>query len=292
MQERIRRNFAVFQAEGVSGANPDHDMLVTGYFQPVLDGSLVKKAPYLYPLYSVPPDLVIQPDPDSGNKRIGRIKSGRFTPYWTRQEIDTRGRAAGCELAWLKDPLDVFFLQVQGSGLIRLPDGTIREIHYAAKNGHPYRSIGRYMVQTGRIRLEDASMETIRSYINSHPDELQEILFTNPSYIFFNWAENSGARGNLGIELTPERSVAVDQKHFPAAGLAFLTTRQPVIRLGKIIAWKPVHRFVLVQDRGSAIRGPGRVDIFLGAGDEAGDVAGFMKEKGCLYFLLPKTVTP
>ena len=289
LQEKISQQFDVFQAAGTSGFNPARKMLVTGYYQPLLDGSLRKKAPYLYPLYTIPPDLVIKPPENSTRKRIGRMEGENFTSYWTREEIDTLDKAAGSELAWLKDPLDVFFLQVQGSGLIRLRDGSLRGIHYAAKNGHPYRSIGKFMVQTGRISLEKASMETIRTYINTHPQERQEILYTNPSYIFFNWTRTHGAIGNLGRELTPGRSIAADQSCFPAGGLAFLKTRQPVIRSGKIVAWKPVHRFVLVQDTGSAIRGPGRVDLFEGAGDQAGRVAGSMKEAGTLYFLLSRS---
>lgn len=289
LQEKIRQQFDVFQAAGTSGFNPSRKMLVTGYYQPVLDGSLKKQAPYLYPLYTIPPDLVIKPSENTKQKQIGRLEGVHFTSYWTREEIDTQDKAAGSELAWLKDPLDVFFLQVQGSGLIRLRDGTIRGIHFAAKNGHPYRSIGKYMVQTGRINLERASMESIRTYINNHPQERQEILFTNPSYIFFNWTRTHGAIGNLGRELTPGRSIATDQSCFPAGGLAFLKTRQPVIRSGKIVNWKPIHRFVLVQDTGSAIRGPGRVDLFEGAGDQAGRVAGSMKEAGTLYFLLLRT---
>ena len=292
LQENINQNFDIFQASGTSGFNPARRMLVTGYFQPVLDGSLIKKPPYLYPLYGVPPDLIIRPAEGSGKKQIGRMDGNRFTSYWTREEIDTLGKAAGNELAWLKDPLDVFFLQVQGSGLIRLRDGTLRGIHYAAKNGHPYRSIGKYMVQTGRISLKEASMETIRSYINNHPDERQKILFTNPSYIFFNWSNGYGATGNIGLELTPGRSIAADQSCFPAGGLAFLKSRQPIVQSGKIVAWKPVHRFVLVQDTGSAIQGPGRVDLFWGAGNQAGVVAGSMKEAGALYFLLLRTNRP
>ena len=287
LQEKIRQQFDVFQAAGTSGFNPSRKMMVTGYYQPVLDGSLKKQAPYLFPLYTIPPDLVIKPS--EGLKQVGRLEGVQFTSYWTREEIDTQDKAAGSELAWLKDPLDVFFLQVQGSGLIRLRDGTIRGIHFAAKNGHPYRSIGKHMVQTGRISVERASMESIRTYINNHPQERQEILFTNPSYIFFNWTRTHGAIGNLGRELTPGRSIATDQSCFPAGGLAFLKTRQPVIRSGQIVNWKPIHRFVLVQDTGSAIRGPGRVDLFEGAGDQAGRVAGSMKEAGTLYFLLLRT---
>jgi len=292
LQEKIKKNFLFFQAAGTSGFNPDHSMLVTGYYQPVFHGSLEKKAPYLYPLYAPPDDLILKPATGSKKKQIGRMDGNHFTRYWTRQEIDDRKKAAGSELAWLKDPLDVFFLQVQGSGLIRLGDGTLRSIHYATSNGRPYRSIGKYMVQTGRMRLEDASMETIRKYIRAHPEELSKILFTNPSYIFFRWSPTHAAVGNLNHELTPGRSIAVDQHCFPAGSLAFLKTRQPVIAAGKIIGWKPVQRFVLVQDTGSAICGPGRVDLFQGTGEQAGLIAGSMKETGSLYFLLLRSDKP
>jgi len=267
-------------------------MLITGYYQPVFQGRLEQKAPYLYPLYAPPDDLIIKPATGSKKKQIGRIEGNRFTRYWTREEIDSLNKADGSELAWLKDPLDVFFLQIQGSGLIRLEDGTLRSIHYATGNGHPYRSIGRYMVQTGLMRLEDASVETIRNYIRAHPDELNRILFTNPSYIFFQWSPIHGAVGNLNLELTPGRSIAVDQHCFPAGCLAFLKTRQPVIKGRKIIGWKPVHRFVLVQDTGSAIQGPGRVDLFQGTGEQAGLIAGSMQETGSLYFLLLRSDKP
>ncbi len=293
LQETIQRDFEIFQAAGVR-SNPERDMLVTGYYQPLLEGSLTRQAPYLYPVYSIPADLVIRSFPGMGKKIIGRLQGGMFFPYWSRQEIEKENRAAGNELAWLKDPLDVFFLHIQGSGIIRLRDGSLRGIHYAIKNGHPYRSIGKFMVDSGRITLAEASMKSIRNYFDSHPLEQQEILFANPSYIFFTWTDTLGAIGNLDQELTPGRSIAVDQSCFPAGGLAFLTTRYPVIEpeTGKLSGWKSISRFVLAQDTGSAIRGTGRVDLFWGAGDKAGQAAGRMKEAGKLYFLLLRSKTP
>jgi membrane-bound lytic murein transglycosylase A len=293
LQETVRRDFELFQAAGTR-SNPDRDMLVTGYFQPVLEGSLTRTPPYLYPVYSIPEDLVVKTYPGIGKKLIGRLDGGIFFPYWTRQEIEQQNRAAGNELVWLKDPLDVFFLHIQGSGIIRLRDNSLRGIHYAIKNGHPYRSIGKFMVDTGRITLAEASMDSIRRYFNSHPEEQQEILFANPSYIFFNWTDALGAIGNLEQELTPGRSIAVDQSCFPAGGLAFLTTRHPVFEpgTGKFGGWKSISRFVLAQDTGSAIRGTGRVDLFWGAGDQAGEAAGHMKEAGKLYFLLLRGKMP
>ena len=286
LQQQIHLNFDIFQAAGTSGFNPGRDMLVTGYFQPLFEGNLTMEAPYLYPLYSIPPDLVVKTAANSGKKQIGRFDNGQFRSYWSREEIDSQSKAAGNELVWLKSPIDVFFLQIQGSGHIRLPDGAVKAIQYASNNGHPYRSIGKFMVQTGRMKLENASMQTIRAYLIANPQELDEILFTNPSYIFFNWTDTHGAIGNLNQELTPGRSIAADQQCFPAGGLGFLKTRQPVVQSGKITGWKPVNRFVLVQDTGSAIRGAGRVDLFWGAGDDAGQAAGMMKENGALFFLL------
>ena len=287
LNKRLREDFDVFQSTGTSGFNPGRQMLVTGYFQPVFEGSLQKKAPFLYPLYSLPQDLIHQVD-SSGKKVSGRMDGDKLVPYWTRKEIDLAGKAEGLEIVWLKDPFDAFILHVQGSGLIRLQDGTIRGVHYAGKNGHEYKSIGKHMVDTGRITLEEASLKTIRTYLNAHPEELLEILHHNPSFIFFSWTDTHGAIGNLGQELTAGRSVAVDQSCFPAGALGFLFSRRPVISGNRPVEWEPMQRFVVVQDTGSAIRGPGRIDLFWGRGDEAGQQAGHMKEPGNLYFFLLK----
>ncbi len=287
LNREIRRRFRVLQATGTGGFNPDREMLVTGYFQPVFTGSLTRRPPYIHPLYSVPDDLAIRRTAGGRSRAVGRLENGAFLPYWSRAEIERQGLARGHELVWLQDPMDAFVLHVQGSGLIRLTDGTLRGVHYAAANGRPYRSIGKYLVDTGRMSLARASLKTIRAYIASHPEERDEILHHNESFIFFDWSAGSGAVGNLGVRLTPGRSIAADQACFPAGGLAFLATRQPVLdHGGRVTGWKPLQRFVLVQDRGSAIRGPGRVDLFWGRGKRAGTAAGNMKESGTLYFLL------
>ncbi len=278
----VKQHFDIFQATGTKGFNPGRRMLITGYFQPVFEGSLSKQGPFLYPLYVVPDDLIRA---KSGNT-FSRMENGKKVPYWTRKEIETDNRLTGHELVWLKDPFDAFVLHVQGSGLIRLKDGTLRGVHYAAKNGRTYRSIGKYLVETGRMLLEKTSLNTIRDYIDNHPEERDEILHHNPSFIFFDWTETHGAIGNLGKELTPGRSIAADQSCFPAGALAFLFTRKPRRTNNQQVAWSQLQRFVVVQDTGSAIRGPGRVDLFWGTGSEAGFEAGQMKENGTLYFLL------
>ncbi len=287
LNREIRRRFEVLQATGRAGFNPGRRMLVTGYYQPVFPGSLTRKAPYLYPLYTIPGDLAVRQGRHGAARAIGRLQDGAFVPYWSRGEIEKLGVARGAELVWLRDPMDAFVLHVQGSGLIRLTDGSLRRIHYAISNGRPYRSIGRYLVRTGRMAPAEVSMATIRAYIAGHPGERDEILHHNESFIFFNWGHGGNAVGNLGVRLTPGRSIAVDQRCFPAGGLAFLSSRQPVRdRGGRTSGWRPLRRFVLVQDRGSAIRGPGRVDLFWGTGRQAGAAAGRMKEGGTLYFLL------
>jgi membrane-bound lytic murein transglycosylase A len=287
LQAAIKARFTLVQVPGSYGFNPERTMLVTGYYQPIVQGSLTRNAFYRFPLYSVPPDLIVRKT-KTGTRNIGRIEKGTFVPYWTRKQIDREKKLRGCELVWLKDPLDAFFLHVQGSGYIQLPDKTLRGVRFASRNGQPYRSIGKYMVKTGKIKLETASMETIRKYMAGHPDEIEEILFTNPSYIFFKWSDSPGAVGNLGCRLTPGRSIAADQSLYPAGGLGFLQSRIPVFKNNKQVGWKPVHRFVLVQDSGSAIHGPGRTDLFLGSGDEAGRRAGAMKEPGRLFVLILK----
>jgi membrane-bound lytic murein transglycosylase A len=284
----VKQDYDIFQATGTQGFNPGRKMLITGYFQPVFEGSISRQDPFLYPLYTIPSDLIRTKNNNETGQTYSRLEQNKKIPYWTRREIETENKAAGHELVWLKDPFDAFVLHVQGSGLIRLQDGTVRGVHYAAKNGHTYRSIGKYMVKTGRISLKEASLETIRHYIATHPEERDKILYHNPSFIFFDWTKTHGAIGNLGKELTAGRSIAVDQGCFPAGGLAFLLSRRPTKTYDQQITWNPMRRFVLVQDTGSAIRGAGRVDLFWGTGIKAGFEAGQMKEKGTLYFLIIK----
>lgn len=291
LNRQIKEYFDVYQAIGTRGINLGRKMLVTGYYQPVFEGSLNKQEPFIYPLYSVPPDLVQRND--SGAKlKIGRKEGNRLVPYWTRKEIETLGKTAGSEIVWLRDPFDAFVLHVQGSGLIRLRDNSIRGIHFAARNGHNYKSIGRYMVETGRMKLENASMQTIRDYLTKNPEEIETILHKNPSYIFFKWTDTHGALGNVGKELTPGRSIAADQKCFPPGLLGFLFSRAPGTPEPSSDNSQFIKRFVVVQDTGSAIKGPGRVDLFWGAGTEAGLQAGRMKDPGTLYFFVLKQNAP
>jgi membrane-bound lytic murein transglycosylase A len=289
LDRRIKEEFDFYSLS----APPAPPLLVTGYFEPCFAGSMTRTAEYRYPLYRVPSDFAVIVGGNAGEKNgVGRIEAGRFLPYWTRKEIEQGNLLAGHELVFLRDPMEVFILHVQGSGRVVLPDGTERRVQFAAKNGRPYRSIGRLLVQEGKMNAAEVTMPRIVEYVNQHPVDRERILHHNESYVFFRWGDNNdeGPRGCLGRGLTPGRSVAFDQKCYPAAGLAFLMTAQPEFLSGADAepVWKPMARFVLNQDTGSAIRGGHRADYFFGAGSYAENAAGRMKHPGILYFLIKK----
>ena len=287
----IREQFTIYQAAGRSGSD-DKEMLVTGYYEPILEGNLERKSPFIYPLYSVPDDLVVERSA-SGQQRIGRRDAATGTilhPYWTRAEIDSSSRLRGHELVYLKDRFDAFLLHVQGSGKIQLPDGEIRAVRYHGNNGHPYRSIGKLLVDRGILSLAETDVPAIRDHLGSSTErEVAEILYHNRRYIFFDWGEGEFPDGSLGLPLTPGRSIAIDGKVLPMQTIAYLVTRRPVFKSdGSLSHWQPLRRFVLPQDTGSAIVGTGRVDFFYGPGKYAEKAAGIMKEEGKLYFLIKK----
>jgi membrane-bound lytic murein transglycosylase A len=212
-------------------------------------------------------------------------------PYWSREEIETQLPLAGTELLYLDDPIESFILHVQGSGRIRLRDGSSRSVRFAGSNGRSYRSIGRLLVDEGRLTLEQATLPGIVDDLRAHPGDLRRILHANPRYIFFTWGEAGAAvRGSGNIALTAGRSVAVDPSVIPLGTVAFLRTRQPVIdRDGRLQRWRTLDRFVFPQDSGAAIRGGSRVDLFLGDSERARHTAGLMREKGSLYILVKKS---
>ena len=286
LNRRLNRDYDILQLNKPPEAAPKR-MLITGYYQPIFPGSLKQQPPYLFPLYRIPDNLLIHRE--GGKKKVlGRKDNGKIIPYWTRQEIEQGQLLHGQELVWLKDPFDAFVLHVQGSGIIRLADGSERGVHYAVKNGRDYRSIGKYLVDTGRMPLADVTMDSIRRYIDQHPTERDLILHQNDSFIFFHWSPPGPAIGNLGQELTPGRSIAADQGWYPPGSLVFLDSRRPIMVEGQVAEWKRMRRLVTVQDTGSALTGSGRIDIFWGTGEQAGQEAGQMKEDGMAYLLLLK----
>jgi len=288
LSQILREQFTICR---MAGSGEGNRLLLTGYFEPLFRGSLQKTASYRYPLYRVPPDLARLPDGMGRGAQTGRMENGVLLPYWTRSQIEKEELLAGNELLYLDDPVDAFVLHIQGSGQVQLPDGRVRRVQFAALNGHGYRSIGRFMAEQGLLRLEDVTLPQILRYLKDHPQEQEAILHHNDSYVFFRWGDASaaGPLGSLGEPLTGGRSVAMDQSCFPSGGLAFLTTRKPRVNgQGKIVGWEPMARFVLNQDSGSAIKGPGRLDLYWGAGLYAEVAAGHMKQPGALYFLVKK----
>lgn len=274
-----------------AGRKADRRMLFTGYFEPLFRGSLERTAVYRHPLYLVPGDLVQLPAAGGLGRATGRMENSTLLPYWTRAEIEKGRLLAGHELLYLADPVDAFILHIQGSGQVVLPDGQVRRVQFAALNGHEYRSIGRFMAEKGLLRLDEVTLPKIVRYLKDNPEEQEAILHHNESFVFFRWGESAdaGPLGSLGEPLTAGRSVALDQSCFPAGGLAFLTTRKPRINdQGVIAGWEPMGRFVLNQDSGSAIKGPGRLDLYWGSGLYAEVAAGHMKQPGSLYFLVKK----
>lgn len=285
LNQLIRSHFLLYQAAGRDG---NHGMLVTGYYEPVFAGSLEQTPTYRYPLYGVPDALLTS---YQGTKKSGRLdENDRFVPFWTRREIETINPLSGSELVWLKDRFDAYLLHIQGSGRILLPDGTTRALHFGASNGLTYRSLGKLFVDEKIMAREEVSIDAIRDYFTSHPDQMERMLHHNPRYTFFKWGDNRGPRGSLGQILTADRSIAVDHSIFPTGAIGYLVSRRPVLNDdGSINHWKMFGRFVLPQDSGAAIKGPGRVDLFLGNDYYAEKAAGSMKEKGSLFFLLPRS---
>jgi membrane-bound lytic murein transglycosylase A len=274
-----------------SNADPElSKVLFTGYYQPVIEGSLAANDVYRFPLYEKPPDLVMAESVQNGERLLGRREQENFVPYYSRREINELGalQGRGLEIAWLRDPIDVFFLHIQGSGIIRLPDGGQLSVGYAAQNGLPYRSIGRLLIDNGKVAKEEMSMQRLRQYLIDNPQERDEIFAYNESYVFFRVVDG-GPLGSLGVPITEGRSVATDYRLFPKGALVLIETEIPIIDdAGRLAGWRPTRRFMLNQDTGGAIRGLQRGDIYFGTGAEAGGLAGYMNRHGRIFFLLLK----
>ena len=286
----IAERYRVYRS---TGGRASGKVLFTGYYEPYLNGSLTPDARHRYPVYAKPADLmVIDLSPfgeDYKGKRIvGRLAGKTVVPYPDRQAIenDPHFQRIAPPLAWVEDRIDLFFLQIQGSGRIYLDNGTFIRVHYDVANGRPYRSIGRLLIDQGKIPAAAMSMQRLKAYLSDHPGELDAILDYNPSYVFFK-TETSGPIGAIGVDLTPGRSVAVDRRVFPMAAPAFVQTQIPVIDgNGRIDRWMDFSAFALNQDTGGAIRGAGRVDIFWGNGPYAEIAAGHMQQQGAFYLLI------
>jgi membrane-bound lytic murein transglycosylase A len=277
--------------------NPDGSAQgrVTGYYEPLLYGSRTRTEKYTQPVLGEPPDLLTidlsEVVPEVKNVRLrGRLVGKRVLPYYSRAQIAERKLAdihPGSVLLWVENAVELFFLQIQGSGRVQLPDGSLVRLGYANQNGHPYRAIGRVLAERGELAIERASMQGIQNWARANPSRLAEVLDTNPSYVFFREMPDTpgggdeGPQGALGVPLTPGRSIAIDPRHVPLGAPVFLATTEP-------LSTTPLARLMLAQDTGGAIRGVVRADFFWGFGAEAGEKAGRMKQSGAMWVLLPE----
>ena len=267
---------------------------ITGYYVPELNGSRFRTQRFNNPIYRVPDDLLtidlrsVYPELE-GYRLRGRLEGNRVVPYYTRLELDQDVETLkGNELLWVEDPVELFFLHIQGSGSIRFDNGENVMINYGNQNGHPYRSIGKLLIERGEMTLDQMSMQNIRAWAKQNPEQVAALLGENPSYIFFRELpeEMTTPPGSLGVPLTPEVSIAVDPRTIPLGAPVFLSTTWPYNP-------KPLNRLMVAQDTGGAIKGGVRADFFWGMGPEAGALAGRMKQDGRMWVLLPRPpVTP
>lgn len=287
-------NFTPYQVTSSDGAERG---LVTGYYEPLLHGSRTQSDRYPTPLFARPDDLLIVElsdlYPELKGKRVrARLDGRRVVPYWPRADIEA-GKAAtdGKAIVYVTDPVDAFFLQVQGSGRVALDDGTVIRVGYADQNGQPFRSVARVLIDRGELTVAEASMQGIREWAHGHPEQLRSLLDADPSYVFFREvtppapgtveAAIDGPIGTLGVPLLAGRAIAVDPRAIPLGAPVFLVTTEPLSDV-------PLARLVMAQDTGGAIRGPIRADFFWGFGDEAGAKAGRMRQQGEEWLLWPK----
>ncbi|HEX7559253.1 MAG TPA: MltA domain-containing protein [Usitatibacter sp.] len=282
-------NFDPYQ---VVNADDSASGMVTGYYEPLLHGSRTRSQRFKYPLYAVPKDLLVidlsSVYPDLKHRRLrGRLEGNRVVPYYARGDIDTGATLRGNELVWVDDAVDAFFLHIQGSGQVELENGERMRVGYADQNGHPFRSLGRLLIERHEIAPERASMQGIKDWAKHNPSKVQDFLNSNPSYVFFRELPGDlpGPIGALGVPLTAERSIAVDPRVVPLGVPVYLATTWPN-------AQDPLNRLMVAQDTGGAIAGGVRADFFWGFGDAAGSLAGRMRQSGRMWVLLPKGYKP
>jgi membrane-bound lytic murein transglycosylase A len=280
-------NFTPFQ---VTYADGGEEGLITGYYEPLLRGSRKPSARFRHPIYGVPEDLLVvdltDVYPELKSMRLrGRLDGRRIVPYYDRAQIEMGHPAlTGREIAWVDDAIELFFLQIQGSGRVALEDGSVLRVGYAEQNGHPFRSIGRLLVERGELPLEKASMQGIQAWARANPGKLTELLNHNASYVFFRELppDLPGPVGSLGVPLTAQRSIAVDQRFVPLGAPVYIATTWP-------LSPRPLNRLMVGQDTGGAIRGPIRADFFWGFGESAAREAGRMKQPLRMWVLLPNS---
>jgi membrane-bound lytic murein transglycosylase A len=290
--EAAARQFfeSAFQPFGLVSSEGTDTGLITGYYEPAIEGSRARSALNRYPIFGVPEDLIVvdlaSVNPDVRNLRLrGRMDGRKLLPYYSRAEIESKGASFPAPIiAWTAEPIELFFLQIQGSGQVRLDNGERIRIGYADQNGHPFRSLGRQLIERGEMTLEQASMQGIKAWAAANPGKMQDALNQNPSYVFFRelqLAPSDGPVGALGVPLSPEHSVAVDRRFVPLGTPVYLATTFP-------LSEERLERLMAAQDTGGAIRGVVRADFYWGTGPEAGARAGRMRQQGRMWLLWPR----
>jgi membrane-bound lytic murein transglycosylase A len=275
--------------------NPDGSRtgLITGYYEPILKGSRQQSRGYAHPVFGPPEDMIVvelaELYPELKHLRLrGRVEGRKLVPYYSRAEWTPQESKRSPEaLLWIDDAIDLFFMQIQGSGQVQLADGSRVRLNYADQNGHPYRSIGRWLIERGELKAEQASMQGIKNWAKANPSRLAELLNANPSLVFFRElpVEGSGPQGAMGLALTPERSLAIDPRHVPLGAPIWLATTRPNSE-------QALTRLMLGQDTGGAIRGVVRADFYWGSGSDAGNQAGKMRQQGRMWVLMPRGYEP
>jgi len=274
LQAAVKREFVFYKSVGRDNQGT---VLFTGYYEPIYAASRTPSAEYRYPLYKLPVNF-----------------QGWKTPHPTRAELEgedglgTKGRLQGGELVWLRDRLEAFLVQVEGSARLQLPDGKQMTVGYAGKTDYPYVSIGRELAKDGKLPLEGLTLEVLINYFRANPAELSQYLPRNQNFVFFKETYGAPAGGSIGVPVTAERSIATDKSIMPPGALALINAPIPLANATDQLEARMLNRYVLDQDTGSAIRGAGRVDIYMGTGPKAGDRAGMINGTGELYYLLLK----
>ena len=301
LQEALYRDFYLFESRGTG------EGLFTGYYEPLLQGRVDAPSPaHPAPIFARPRDLIAVDLDRFGvaerrkRRLVGRVVDQHLEPYFSRRQIEREQalRGSASVLAYV-DPIDLFFMQIQGSGVVVLPDRSELRLGYDGTNGHPYRSIGALLVEQGDLPLATVTMQSIRRWLRNHPHRVEGVLHANPSYVFFRRLHGAGPLGNIQVPLTPRRSLALDRSLFVPGGLAYVKTTVPYLRgtpdrqaeegdSSEAIPERPWERFMLVQDTGGAIRGHARGDIFWGRGAQAAAIAGRLKHPGKLYLLVAR----
>jgi membrane-bound lytic murein transglycosylase A len=265
------------------GCDDRGTVLFTGYYTPIFDGSAEATEQFKYPLYKQPEDLVKDP---YGQILGRRGEDGRIRAYPARTEIENSNMLKGKELIWLSDPFEAYIAHVQGSAKLRMPEGELVTVGYAANNGHEYHSVAKELVKDGRITAEQMSLSAMIDYFKRHINQVAIYTRRNPRFVFFRKAQGA-PRGSLNEHVIAMRTIATDKSIYPRGCLAFISTSLPTMIDGSIYR-DPYSGFALDQDTGGAIRAPGRCDVYMGVGDTAGNLAGQTYQEGRLYYLFLK----